>query len=134
MTCESYLLKKIVNKIIVNDTTCEKNLFEMVIFKVAFKFLSHCYYSRFSCYSRLTNNLLYPHGYCLHVGIVCIFSCFTVQGFLMSIQTCLMLCSKTLEHMTNHYVIFIVIGLFFAGKASILTNHDTDDIMVCHVF
>ena len=50
----------------------------------------------------------------------------------MSIQTCLMLCSKTLEHMKDHYVIFIVIGLFLAGKTSALTNHDTDDIMVCH--
>ena len=52
----------------------------------------------------------------------------------MSIQTCLMLCSENLEHMANHYVIFIVIGLFLAGKASALTNHDKDDIMVCHVF
>ena len=53
-------------------------------------------------------------------------------------------CNKSLEHVTNHYIIFIVIGQsacfahqnpqFLVGKTSELTNHDKDDVIVCQVF
>ena len=52
--------------------------------------------------------------------------------------------NETLEHVTDYYVIFVVIDQFacfaqqirgfLAGKTSALTIHDKDDAMICHVF
>ena len=51
--------------------------------------------------------------------------------------------SKTLKHVTNHYVIFTMIGqcacfappetAVLVSKTSELSNHNKDDIMVCRV-